>query len=101
MARAPTDKMVKNKKPVVSKYHKIIFIKEIIFTILAVFSVFLLIYEYATSPPEATMKIFNRIEIVIALIFLFDFFLQMYFAKDKKAYFKRNWIYWRKQFSYR
>ena len=76
-----------------NRYYKILLVKEIIFTILALLSIGLLIYEFIAMPSEQTVKKIMRFDFIVALIFLSDFMAHLYLTKDKKYYFKHNWLY--------
>lgn len=70
-----------------------IFYKEIVFTMLALMSVFLLGYEYLANPSEEVVKLIYSFDFIVAILFLTDFCVHFYLAKDKKKYFKYNWYF--------
>lgn len=79
--------IMKSKK----KTNKRLLYKEIIFSVLALLSVFLLIFEYFGSPePEQISKIY-KFDLVVAIIFLVDFLYQLYNSKNKRLFMKHNW----------
>lgn len=74
-----------------SRYHWL-FYKEIVMSILAILSVFLLTYEYIGSPSQSTLSMIMKFDIVVAFIFLFDFLVQFINAKDKSYFMRHNWF---------
>jgi voltage-gated potassium channel len=71
----------------------LLFYKELIFTVLALMSVFLLAYEYLANPVDEVVAIIYRFDLIVAMIFLIDFFTHLYLAKNRKHYFIHNWYF--------
>lgn len=63
----------------------------IFIVLLALVSVALLIFELSSHLLPDQVALIQKIDIIIALTFLFDFLLGMYFAKSKMEYFQKNW----------
>lgn len=83
----------KLKRQKISNHYKFLFCKELIFTILALMSVFLLAYEYIAQPVDEIVRIITRFDFAVAIIFLTDFIVHLYLAKDKKLYWRHNWYF--------
>lgn len=64
---------------------------ELVFTTLAITSVGMLGYEWMFSPDPDLVRRMIRIDMVIATLFLIDFFLGWLIARDNKEYLKHNW----------
>ena len=63
--------------------------------ILALIAVGFVLLEWFMVWPDSTITWFNRIDLVIAYIFLADFFAGLIFNvayKSRRAYFKDNWL---------
>lgn len=67
------------------------FVFELVFTVLALFSVSLLIYEVSFDITEETAKIIVRMDFWIATLFLVDFFIGLTLVDNNKRYMKDNW----------
>jgi voltage-gated potassium channel len=63
----------------------------ILIVLLALLSVALLIFELSAHLVPDQIVLIQKIDVGIALIFLFDFLLGLYLAKNKKEYFRHNW----------
>lgn len=74
-----------------SKKYNFIFYKELFLASLAILSVYFVFYEFFAHPSQQTIHTINTFEIVVAVIFLFDFFYYLAKSKSKKVYFKENW----------
>lgn len=61
---------------------------------LAILSIFLLGYEFIPDANQGLIVQFQRVDLVIATIFLLDFFLGLFFNnnRDIKAFFSKNWL---------
>ncbi len=64
---------------------------EVVFSILAVVSVALLIYENVASLSTEEVQNIVRIDFWIATMFLIDYCAGQYLARDNWKYFKSNW----------
>lgn len=80
-----------NKHTKIVKRYNYLFYKEIFLASLAVLSVYFVFYEYIAQPSEQTISAIGTFEIIVACIFLFDFFYYLVKSKNKKIYFKNNW----------
>lgn len=83
--------MRKKSKNQIQYRFSILFYKEVVFSFLAVLSLVLLAYEFFYSPSEEIVRKISRLDFVIALLFLTDFTMQLYRAKNKKLFMKHNW----------
>ncbi len=72
------------------KYSKL-FYKEVTFSILAMLSLLLLAYEFFFHPSIEAIKVISRFDFVVALLFLTDFFVQFYKARNKSIFMRHNW----------
>jgi len=59
--------------------------------LLALLSVGLLVYELSADLLAEQITLIHTIDLIIALIFLFDFIIGMTLADSRRKYFKRNW----------
>lgn len=66
--------------------------KEIVIVLLAVFSIFLLVYELTSDLAVGQIAFIHTIDLVISLFFLVDFIICIYLAPDKRHYIKHNWF---------
>lgn len=66
----------------------------LIIVCLALSSVGMLGYEFWPGASPSTTALFQRLDLIIALIFLSDFFLGLIFntSLSRKDYFKYNWL---------
>lgn len=71
--------------------YSIRFYKEIVMSMLALLSVFFVIYEYLASPDYVTKLTILRFDLVVAIIFLIDFCSALISAKDKVRYIVESW----------
>jgi len=81
---------MKNKKTTRRKF-SLLFYKEVVFSILAVLSLALLAYEFFYSPPEDVVRKISRFDFLVALLFLTDFLIQFFRAKNKRTFMRHNW----------
>ncbi|QQR52656.1 ion transporter [bacterium] len=65
--------------------------KELVFALLAVISVGTVAYDYAVHPTAYTSRLIFEFDIVVAYIFLGDFFITWLLTKQKRGYLRRNW----------
>lgn len=64
---------------------------DIAIILLALVSVFLLVFELSAHLLPEQIAFIQRLDFIIALIFLADFSLGMYLADSRGRYFKQNW----------
>ncbi len=64
---------------------------DIAIILLALVSVFLLVFELSTELLPEQIDWIHRLDLVIAFVFLADFFVGIYLADDRSKYFKQNW----------
>lgn len=64
---------------------------DIALTILAILSIGLLVYELAGTPSPETLSLIRTIDIGIALVFLAEFILRLFGAKNRKEFMSDNW----------
>ncbi len=66
----------------------------LIIVILAFCSLLMLGYEFLPNANQNYIELFQRLDIVIACIFLTDFFLGLFFNTQftRKEFFKHNWL---------
>lgn len=66
----------------------------VLIAFLAIASVGMLGYEFTPNADQRLVATFQRIDIIIACIFLTDFFLGLFFnaRHTPQSYFKQNWI---------
>lgn len=69
-----------------------LFYKEIVMSTLAILSVLLLTYEYIGSPTQSTISMIMKFDIVVAFVFLIDFFVQLFDTNNKRKFIKHNWF---------
>lgn len=66
-------------------------ISEAFFILLALVSVGLLIFEITHELAPSQTALLSRIDLAIALLFLFDFFSGLFKAEDRGQYFRERW----------
>jgi len=66
----------------------------LVLLLLALSSIVMLTYEIFVAPDISVFKLIANIDLTIALIFMTDFFLGMFFNQQytKKQYMKTNWL---------
>ncbi len=54
-------------------------------------SIVMLIFEetHAVTPPE--IQIIDSIDLTVALIFMAEFFIALYFARNRRSFFRSHW----------
>lgn len=65
---------------------------EIIILVLSLYVVVLFGYELIIPIPPHLIFLFDRIDTIICLLFLGDFFFFLFKSDNKPLYFKRNWL---------
>lgn len=83
--------MLKNKK--YPFRHILFLLKELFLASLAIVSIFMIIFEYRSQPDIQMLLKLNRIDIVIACIFLTDFVLSLLLTRNRKKYLRHNWYF--------
>lgn len=58
---------------------------------LALVSGYLLLVEFTTNLTAEEILLFNAIDLAIALVFLCEFAVKLYLAKNRNTYFKSHW----------
>lgn len=71
--------------------HTIHWPKETFLLILAVVSLLLLIYEEIAKPTGALLDAIDTFDLIVAFIFLIDFFWLLRKSRDRKYFFRHNW----------
>jgi voltage-gated potassium channel len=72
---------------------KTLYIKELVFLALALCSIiFLFIDLIEVLPPELTEAIFV-FDVTVGSLFILEFFIELYFAAEKRHYVMHNWYY--------
>lgn len=79
------------KKKFTRRKFSFLFYKEVVFSILAVLSLVLLAYEFFYSPSKDIVHKISRFDFLVALLFLTDFLLQFFKAKNKRTFMRHNW----------
>lgn len=64
---------------------------DISIVLLSLLSVGLLVYELSADLLIEQLRLIHAVDLIIALIFLFDFIFGLYLSDSKKKYFKNNW----------
>jgi voltage-gated potassium channel len=70
---------------------RIVIWDDIAMMLLALISGYLLVIEYTTHPAAEQILIFNNIDLAIALIFLAEFCVKLFFAPRKRIFLKSHW----------
>lgn len=66
--------------------------KEMLFSVLALASVGLLLWEYLGSPNIETRRLILRFDFVVAVVFLTDYLYMLARAKHKRVFIRQNWF---------
>jgi hypothetical protein len=69
------------------------FFKELILTILAGFSVGIVVAELFFSPTREQHLLINHADFAIACVFLLDFCVELTLAKNRRLYLRKNWYF--------
>jgi len=72
---------------------KINFYLELLYSILAILSLFSLVLLYFGDLSQNQLSLLSLFDLSVAIIFLSDFFIRLILAKNKKHYFKDKWFY--------
>jgi voltage-gated potassium channel len=81
------------KKKQQKKSHKLHLAKELVVFILVLTSVFFWILQELGKLNEHQIKLLDGFEVGLAILFLTEFFSELYFSKNKKSYLWHNWYY--------
>ncbi len=73
--------------------HPLFVLKEAFLTSLALASIGLVMFEIFGSPNAMQHRSIDHIDFIIACIFLGDFMIELFVAKNKAYYLKRNWYF--------
>lgn len=73
--------------------HRQSVLRDVAIASLALFSAVLLILELTIELAGNQLQVVIALDVIIALLFLFDFLFEYSQAKHKKDYFKKNWYY--------
>ncbi len=68
-------------------------VDDVIMIVLALVSVFLFVLDIAGQTTLRQAQLIDRVDVAIAIIFLLEFVIKLYFADNKSDFFKRNWWY--------
>lgn len=83
----------KHTKKGLARLRRFLLVKEVIMLILVALSfVFLALEHFEVLSSEQLLAI-ETYEIVVAVIFLTEFTFELYFAKDRRKYWRTHWFY--------
>lgn len=68
-------------------------IKESVMTILALLCLAGLAFEYFSQLTTSQLLLLDAFEIAVGVIFLAEFGFELYFAKDRKSYWRYHWYF--------
>lgn len=68
-------------------------IKEIVMLILALLCLAGLVFEHLEKLTEAQLYALEAFEIMVGVIFLAEFGFELYYAKDRKKYWRHHWYF--------
>lgn len=67
--------------------------KELFMLALVVLSFVFLLLEHLESLSEAQLRAVEIYEVVVAILFIAEFVFELYYAKDRKKYWRTHWFY--------